>query len=143
MLISSLLLIAIAPLAGTPVSGAGYQGLVVSCAFVNLPQCWEPSAEAIVALERNLVGSARLQSPRGLMGLLRPLPEYRRQYWGFVLNGDRIILVTGYHQKQRVVVSGEWQHALITVAGGGGNFFSGRFSTTHARFTWLSVNAPE
>ena len=143
-MLAVLLILAAPPALGTLVSGAGYQGIVVSCTSAPIPSCWEPSSEQVAALETRLASSVKRLPPRGLSGLLRPPLEYRRQYWGVTQkDGARFIYVIGYHQSQRVVTSGQWKEALTSVAGGGGYYFSGRFAVADSRFTSLSINAPE
>jgi hypothetical protein len=101
-----------------------YQGVVFSQAHAALvlgPMLsadsngfWTPTAADIQSFEHALATAAQVRHPEGL----RPLGEYRRQYFGYSLNGKRRILVVGFCDPNGL----EWTEAFVSAGEGGCHF---------------------
>jgi hypothetical protein len=59
------------------------------------------------------------------------LPRYKRQYWGGIRRGRREILIHFYHEDTSVVQKRQWLQSILTVLGGGDQFFESRVRTLH------------
>jgi hypothetical protein len=75
---------------------------------------WTPTAADIQSFEHALATAAQVRHPEGL----RPLGEYRRQYFGYSLNGKRRILVVGFCDPNGL----EWTKTFVSAGEGGCHF---------------------
>ncbi|MBX3056361.1 MAG: hypothetical protein KF770_07810 [Anaerolineae bacterium] len=102
--------------------------------FVNSTDgVWTPTAVEVMALEDGL--AAFLQE-RAWGHLVERLPDYTRQYAGFVRDDERFIYANFFCR-----VSGTaWQETAVIVADGGDCYFQVVYSADANRFVSLSVN---
>ena len=69
--------------------------------------------------------------------------RYKRQYRGVIRGGRREIRILFYHEQTSVVQKGTWLRSIVSVAGGGDQFFQVTYQVQAKRFAGLRVNAPE
>ncbi len=71
------------------------------------------------------------------------LPLYKRQYVPFLDNNERKIFINCLYQTiEKSSFFQNWKHSLISVDGGGRNFFSVIINLTTKRYYDLWINAP-
>lgn len=71
------------------------------------------------------------------------LSLYNRQYVPFIANNERKIFINCFNQKnEKSSFFQNWKHSLISVDGGGRNFFSIIINLTTKHYYDLWINAP-
>jgi hypothetical protein len=134
------------PLTWTPVSGAGYDGVIVDALTAadfarwltgqETIGSWEPSPENIAALEAALP-TFLATAPQATDRLRQDLANYKRQYAGIVDSDNRqVILVNAFCD----TVGIDWQSQPVIVEDGGDCFFQVTYDPLAGTFSGLSVN---
>jgi hypothetical protein len=137
------------------VAGLGYEGAIVS-AEVQLSadprhvlkptEVWTPTeadvreAEALLPEYLNSREAEAVLSGTRIKAELR---RYRRQYWGKVRDGRREILIQFFHADTSVGRRQLWLKGMLSVAGGGDQFFRVTYRVQTRAFAELRVNLPE
>lgn len=114
------------------VSGAQYEGAIFA------DGAWMPDADMVAALETRL--PLFLAQNQNKFNPTKPpiverLPQYKRQYWGEMENGKRVIEVNAMCR----ALDG-WQTQRIFIADGGDCFFNVKYNLDAGTFFDLSVN---
>jgi hypothetical protein len=134
------------PPAWTPVSGAGYEGVIVDA--LSAPEFaqwltgqevsggWEPTPDDIAAIEAALPVFLAT-APQATDRLRERLAEYKRQYAGIVDSDNRqVILVNAFCDEG---IAG-WQSEPVLVLDGGDCFFHVTYDPVAGTFSGLMVN---
>jgi hypothetical protein len=144
--------IAVIPQEGTTpwtlVQGDGYEGVIVppvsAAELVNayvggqVQELWFPTEAQIAALEQNLPSYLQTLADASVEvseGLVDRLPEYKRQYAGFIQNGRRLILVNATCADDL-----NWQTQPVIVDDGGDCFFRVTYDPASGSFEHFEVN---
>jgi hypothetical protein len=137
------------PTAWTLVQGKGYEGVIASEAGAKeltdfyvggapVENFWTPTEEDIAALERSL--PVYIQTEGANVRGVRPdfinrLPEYKRQYAGFIQSDRRLILVNA-----TCTDNFDWQSQPVFVMDGGDCFFRIIYDPEAGTFEGFEVN---
>jgi hypothetical protein len=132
----------------TLVQGEGYVGVIVppvsaaelTNAYVGGPvqELWFPTETEIAALEQNLPAYLQTASAvtRGVgEDFINRLPEYKRQYAGFIQDGRRLILVNASCAEDL-----DWATQPLIVQDGGDCFFRVTYEPESGSFEHFEVN---
>jgi hypothetical protein len=113
------------------IGGHGYEGVVFNQAqaasilgpmlSADVDGFWTPTDTDILSLEEALAAAARVRNPEEL----RPLSEYRRQYFGYSQDGRHRILVIGFCDSNGL----DWTQSFVS-AGEGGCHFEATYDVT-------------
>jgi hypothetical protein len=105
----------------------------------NPDSYWTPTEEDVLRLEANLPVFLKTKIPEGnyAYGLWDKLPEYTRQYVGYVIDGQRRIFANYFCDSYD---SDYWKIGLVMVMDGGECFFHVLYRVDSQTFTILSVN---
>jgi hypothetical protein len=131
-----------------PVRGEGYEGVIVppasaselinSYVYGPVQEFWLPTEDDIATLESGLpvfLEWLRRTTPWISQDLIDRLPEYKRQYAGFIQSGRRLILVNALCDNGL-----NWQREPVVVDGGGDCFFRITYDSEHGTFERFVVN---
>lgn len=105
----------------------------------NPDSYWTPAKEDVLALEANLPAYLKYKLPANhyAYGLWDKLPEYKRQYVGYVIDGERRIFANYFCDS----FNGDyWKSGLVMVMDGGECFFHVLYRVDAQTFTVLSIN---
>jgi hypothetical protein len=135
--------------------GPTYEGAIISGDaqlnsdprhLIKPTEVWTPTAADVRQAEELLpayLASREAASRLGESRIKAELPRYKRQYWGLVRRGRREILIHFYHEDTSVGRKRLWLQGIVTVAGGGDQFFRVTYQPHAKRFAGLQINAPE
>ena len=100
---------------------------------------WLPTVEDVLALEQQLI-TYLPQQHRAFDSLQAPieerLPTYKRQYWGVVENGRRLISANFFCESSRY----DWMEREVIVIDGGDCYFRLWYDVETGAFSNLMVN---
>jgi hypothetical protein len=95
---------------------------------------WTPSKNDIGEMERELQAYAQVRLPE----LSQRLGEFRRQYFGFVRKGEKMILVIGFCGTVNV----DWRREMVSLPEtASGCYFEGQYDVTLGDFTYLWISS--
>jgi len=131
----------------TLVSGAGYQGVIVSAAdapdFVqsmtgeDQTDGWQPTPDDIAKLEAQLPDFLKT-APNAALDLWERVSTYLRQYAGVIdSDGRQTIFVNAFCDDAGIE---SWQSEAVLVMDGGDCFFTVTFNVETGTFTELMIN---
>ena len=123
----------IRPARSIPVQTSEFEGVIL------LRGDWVPTSEEVLALEEQLV--PYLAQERGAFDSLQApieerLPTYRRQYWGVLQDGRRLIVANFFCDARHT----EWTEREVAVIDGGDCYFRLRYDVETGAFSHLLVN---
>lgn len=130
---------------GRVVTGRGYRGVILD------PDAWykdkeaddwfTPTEDEIARLEAGLASSlsAADQKGRGAR-VIRELADYRRQYVGMVVDGQRVVAITAFCKAEDDFFTEKWETSMIVVADGGDCFWNAKTDLTTGEVVRFSVN---
>jgi hypothetical protein len=137
------------------ITTAEYDGAIISADaqlrsdprhLLSASQVWTPTEADVRDAEKLLPEflNSRDPAPR-LRGtrIRTELPHYNRQYCCVILGGIIYIMISFYHQDTAAVQKKLWLRGIVTVAGGGDQFFRITYHVQQRRFDTLQINAPE
>jgi hypothetical protein len=130
----------------TPVSGTGYEGVIVDALTAQdfaqwltgqeATAGWEPTPDDVAGLEAALPAFLAT-APQATDRLRQGLAEYKRQYAGLVDSDNReLILVNAFCDDGGI----DWQSAPVLVLDGGDCFFHVTYDPAAGTFSGLMVN---
>src|SRR5258705_13063160 len=137
------------------ITGAGYDGAIISADaqlqsdprhLLTPSQVWTPTQVEVRNAEKLLPQYLNSRdAASGLRGtrIRTELPRYKRQYWGVMRGARRAILISFYHEDTAAVQKELWLRGIVTVMGGGDQFFRITYHMQERRFDSLQINAPE
>lgn len=134
------------PLLWTPVSGVGYEGVIVDALTAadfarwltgqETSGSWEPSPDDVAQLEAALPAFLAT-APQATDRLRQDLASYKRQYAGIVDSDIRqVILVNAFCDTLGI----DWQSQPVLVEDGGDCFFQVTYDPLAGTFSRLMVN---
>jgi hypothetical protein len=135
------------------VMGSGYDGAIVSGhaqlesdprQLLEQNEVWTPTEAEVREAEKLLLqflGSPDAGPTLKGSRIRTDLPRYKRQYWGVTRGGRRAILISFFHEDSSVVREGLWLDGIVSVAGGGDQFFRVTYRLSEKRFDGLRINA--
>ena len=104
--------------------------------FVRFPEpYWTPSQEQIDKLERMLPAFVKAQSKNHSRHPKIKLSKYKRQYFGYSLNGKKVIYVNAFCH-----AFAYWEKTFLLVEDGGQCFFQATFDPESDKFISFNVN---
>jgi len=104
--------------------------------FVTAPgPYWTPSQEQIDKLEKKLPAYLKDQAMSHSKPLKIDLSKYKRQYFGYSLNGKKVIYINAFSHS-----FDNWKNTLVFVFDGGQSFFQATFDPEANKFVSFSVN---
>jgi hypothetical protein len=109
-------------------------------------QVWTPTDAEVREAENLLpefLNSREMASKLRGSRIRTELSRYKRQYWGVMRGGHRAILISFYHEDTSAVQKELWLRGIVTVMGGGDQFFRITYHLRERRFDSLQINAPE
>jgi hypothetical protein len=131
------------PANNQPVSTAEFEGVIFSQenaaatkAVWGAESYWTPTQAEIMALEEKLGPYLAQTAPQSYPGPLKPLPDYKRQYIGFVAEGKQAIFVNFFCQTHDI----DWHEQLISVEDGGSCYFEVDYDPQTGAFSHLSIH---
>jgi hypothetical protein len=113
--------------------GLGYE-------FNDDPEAyWTPSQAEVAALEAGLVDYLQRELSEGMWGyrVWERLPEYGRQYFGLVFEGERLIFANYFCNTSDDM---NWQEQYVLVMDGGDCFFRLLYNPQTGEYSNLIVN---
>lgn len=96
---------------------------------------WTPSQEQVNTLEKSLPAYLNEQSKIHPKLLKIELPKFKRQYFGYSLNGKKVIYVNAFCHSFDY-----WKTTFVFVFDGGECFFQVTFDPAAGKFVNFSVN---
>jgi hypothetical protein len=104
--------------------------------FVRFPEpYWTPSQEQIDRLETKLPTYVKEQSKHHSRHPKIEISKYKRQYFGYSLNGKKVIYVNAFCHALDY-----WEKVFVAVKDGGQCFFQATFDPESDKFVSFSVN---
>ena len=98
---------------------------------------WTPSNKEIQRLESAL--PAFLKRSDGTAKIVRNLPSYRRQYFGYSDHGKKWVLVNSFCEEYWKK-DASWRNSAVVVFDGGDSYFRIRYQVLTASFSALEIN---
>jgi hypothetical protein len=133
----------------TIVQGDGYEGAIIPSEdateftdlFISEPiqGAWTPTEADIAALEQDMPGylqTVATSTPWISDDFVDRLPDYKRQYAGFVQGGQNLILVNATCAGDDL----QWQKSPVIVMDGGDCFFRVTYDPASGTFSGFQVN---
>ena len=137
------------------VTAPGYDGAIISADaqiqsdprhLLTANQVWTPTEADVREAEKLLAeyvnsrdAEIRLRGTR----IRAELARYKRQYWGVIRGGRRSMLISFYHEDTAAAQKELWLRRIISVMGGGDQFFRVTYHMQERRFDSLQANASE
>jgi cyclophilin family peptidyl-prolyl cis-trans isomerase len=124
------------------VEGDDYEGVIFDAAnaagLIDAEEYWTPDEDDVEDLEAELEGFLEEAVEDGLIGedAFDDLPDYLRQYAGFVADDDRLIFANFFCDDFDL----DWQEEPVLVEDGGDCFFTLVYDPERERFSDLFVN---
>lgn len=129
------------------VRGSGYEGVILSVENAqelgpllgnDINEFWLPTEQDVAALEAALPDylTANDEMFENLPVLWERLSKYKRQYVGYLENGQRVIYVNYFYNPP----DNNWKKEFILVMDGGDSYFNLRFQVETGQFYGLEVN---
>ncbi len=134
------------PLAWTPVSGVGYEGVIVDALSAadfaiwvtgeEAAGSWEPSPDDVATLEAALPAFLAT-APRATDRMRQELASYKRQYAGIIDSDFRQVIIVNAFCDAGI---DDWQSEPVLVLDGGDCFFYVTYDPLAGTFSRLMVN---
>jgi len=122
---------------GIEISGAGYQGVILTCEEES-EGCWTPTKDEVAQFETALASFRR----KNIRTDFPSLEEYRRHYEGVTRDGRLLIRTLFFHDSTGFVRSGAWRTVPTRFMGGGDKFLTGLYDATAREVLSVNSNAP-
>ena len=121
------------PARSIPVKTSEFEGVIL------VPRDWVPTSKVVLAVEEQLLAYLTeqqhafdsLQAP-----IVERLPSYRRQYWGEIENGKKVLVANFFCDAGHY----DWMEQEVVVLDGGDCFFRLRYDVEAGTFFNLIVN---
>jgi hypothetical protein len=97
---------------------------------------WTPSRDDVLAFEQRLGPYLQGAAPQAGPGALKDLNEYRRQYVGILVNGQRVMFAIFFCNAYDT----DWQHEIVFVLDGGSCYFEVKYDVQTGAFYDLSIH---
>ena len=97
---------------------------------------WTPSRDDVLAFEQRLGPYLQQAAPQTDPGALSDLNEYRRQYVGLLVNGQRVIFANFFCNGNDT----DWQHKIVYPLDGGSCYFEVKYDVETGAFYDLSIH---
>ncbi len=142
VVLSALLLVSFSLASATEPGAGDPQGIIFTAEeirnqkFVTVPgPYWTPSQEQVDQLEKKLPAYLKGQVKSHSELLKIDLSKYKRQYFGYSLNGKKVIYVNAFCHSFDY-----WEKTLVFVFDGGKCFFQATYDPEVGEFLNFSVN---
>jgi len=130
------------------IKNKNYEGVTFneksSYPFFSKKKRFIPDLKEIVTMEEKLRLSIKklVSLYKGYVSaeckIVKHLSIYKRQYFGYFENGEKIIFTSFIFTK-----SNDWKRNIVFAEGGGCNFFKLKYASNKKTFYDLSINTPE
>jgi hypothetical protein len=97
---------------------------------------WTPSRDDVLAFEDRLGPYLQEAAPQTGFGALKDLEEYRRQYVGMVVDGQRVIYAVFFCSDHHA----DWEQEIVFVLDGGSCYFEVKYDVQTGAFYDLSIH---
>ena len=104
--------------------------------YETIDDYWTPSRDDVLAFEQRLGPYLQGAAPQAGPGALKDLNEYRRQYVGILVNGQRVIFANFFCDAYHT----DWQHEIVFVLDGGSCYFEVKYDVQTGAFYDLSIH---